>query len=645
MRIRRHRCASSSCPRCFETTADPKVKSSQSNSSTLNAVGAVINNAGPLTSIGITADLNCSVNYAGGIQEFYSNTACGTFVVVGSTLYGPSSVPAGTSATPRTSFTPVSQVGPTGLGIPGNPFTFVTTVTLGTSGVRLQQTDTYVIGNPRFTTDVVLTNTTGTVLTGRVYRAGDCYVAGSDSGFGTVTAGKPACVAASGQTVTFEPVTSGSTYIEADFDTVWTAIGARGAFPNTCECALDLDNGAGLSWPITIAAGATTTVSSSIAFERPFAAVNPGRILDTRPGGTTSDSLYAGGGLLATGSTLALPTAGRGGSSNLAVSAILNVTAVATDDGYLTVFPCGSPRPNASNLNFVAGQTIANSVLAKIGTSGQVCFYVYGRTHLIVDLNGFYNNLVAFVPLDPARLADSRAGGVTIDNQSARIGVRPANSTTEIVVAGRGGVLTDAPAVGLNVTVTDPTAPGYITVWPCGAAQPNSSNVNFSAGQTIANAVSVPKGTGGKVCVFTSAAMNLIVDVNGYFPTGTFTGLVPARLLDTRPTGTTVDGQSQRAGTRPLGSITRVRVTSRGGVSATAAAVAMNVTVTGPAAAGYLTVWPCGATQPNSSNLNYVAGDTIANAAFPAVGTSGEVCIFNSAATQLIVDVNGFFGA
>jgi hypothetical protein len=71
----------------------------------------------------------------------------------------------------------------------------------------------------------------------------------------------------------------------------------------------------------------------------------------------------------------------------------LNVTAVSTEandfGGYVTVYPCGT-RPDASNLNFVSGQTIPNSVIAPVSSAGKVCFYVYGKAHLLADVSGYF---------------------------------------------------------------------------------------------------------------------------------------------------------------------------------------------------------------------------------------------------------------
>ena len=201
--------------------------------------------------------------------------------------------------------------------------------------------------------------------------------------------------------------------------------------------------------------------------------------------------------------------------------------------------------------------------------------------------------------------------------------------------------------MALNLTVTGAQAAGYLTVWPCGDEMPNASNLNFAAGATVANSALVKTGEGGKVCVFSEVATDLIVDVTGYFPSGAsseFTALRPGRIVDSRkPGGRTVDGVLAGVGVRTAGSTTEVVVGGRAGVATNAVAVGLNLTVTGATTAGYVTVWPCGTDMPNASNLNFAAGATVANSALVRVGSSGKVCVFTEAATDLIVDVTGYF--
>ena len=167
----------------------------------------------------------------------------------------------------------------------------------------------------------------------------------------------------------------------------------------------------------------------------------PQRLLDSRPGTTTADGLFAGIGVRPSGSVVELQVAGRVGVPDDAESVALNVTAdAALEGGFVTVFACGSAVPNASNLNYAVGQTIANAVITKIGADGTVCLYNFGATNLIADVTGFFPT-GAFEPLSqPARLLDTRPGTATIDGQFAGIGVREARTTLELVVAGRADV-------------------------------------------------------------------------------------------------------------------------------------------------------------------------------------------------------------
>lgn len=209
-------------------------------------------------------------------------------------------------------------------------------------------------------------------------------------------------------------------------------------------------------------------------------------------------------------------------------------------------------------------------------------------------------------------------------------------STFQLQVGGRGGVPTDAVAAVLNVTVVNPTDGGFVTVWPCGAPIPNASNLNFIAGQTVANLVVTRLG-GGKACFATSANTDVLADVAGYFPaTTSFIPIAnPTRLLDTR--------NGIGLPVVLAGSTQQLVVASQAGVPTDAIAAVLNVTVTGASAGGFATVWPCGEARPNASNLNFVGGQTAPNLVFAKIGAAGEVCLWSSAATDLIVDVSGYF--
>jgi hypothetical protein len=120
--------------------------------------------------------------------------------------------------------------------------------------------------------------------------------------------------------------------------------------------------------------------------------------------------------------------------------------------------------------------------------------------------------------------------------------------------------------------------------------------------------------------------------------------VLPARLLDTRSGGQTIDAVGQGGGAAAPGSITEVQVTGRAGVPGDAAAAVLNVTVTGASGAGFVTAYPCGTTPPTASNLNFVQGSTVPNNVIAKIGTGGKVCLYAAEATHLLVDVNGYFG-
>jgi len=235
---------------------------------------------GPLTAVGISGDLNCSVNHVGDSRgEFFDDTACGTLVAVGGQLFGPSFIPAGGSANPRTAFTPVAQSAVTGSGTGSNPYQIVTTVDLGSTGLRIVETDAYVVGEESYRTDVEIQNGGTSDADVTLYRAGDCFLQDSDFGFGSVdaTTGAVACVgtvldSASGSFVPGDrieqwlPLSPNSSYQESFYADLWAQIGTQTPFGDTCSCPNLIDNGAGLSWTFSVPAGGAITRSHLTTF-------------------------------------------------------------------------------------------------------------------------------------------------------------------------------------------------------------------------------------------------------------------------------------------------------------------------------------------------------------------------------------------
>ena len=237
----------------------------------------------------------------------------------------------------------------------------------------------------------------------------------------------------------------------------------------------------------------------------------PERLMDTRPTGSKVGEIDG------SGSAYTLQVTGQKGVPSSGVAAVaLNVTVVdgETNDsgGFVTVYPCGT-RPDASNLNFTYGQTIPNSVIAPVSSSGQVCFYVYGKAHLLADVSGYFSS--GFSPLDkPERLMDTRPTGSKVGE------IDGSGSAYTLQVTGQKGVPSSGvAAVALNVTVVDGEtndSGGFVTVYPCGT-RPDASNLNFTYGQTIPNSVIAPVSSSGQVCFYVYGKAHLLADVSGYF--------------------------------------------------------------------------------------------------------------------------------
>ncbi|MFF4922114.1 right-handed parallel beta-helix repeat-containing protein [Kitasatospora sp. NPDC001261] len=362
-----------------------------------------------------------------------------------------------------------------------------------------------------------------------------------------------------------------------------------------------------------------------------FTPAGPTRLLDTRaPIGVPSAAAVPAWG------TVDLPVAGLAGVPAEGVTAVtMNVTVTEPGvDGHLRVYPHGSRPWDTSALNWTAGRTVANLVTVPV-KDGTVSFYNSsgGTVHLIADLAGYYSPKGSlFHPQGPTRLLDTRAP-IGVPSAAAV----PAWGTVDLPVAGLAGVPAEGvTAVTMNVTVTEPQADGHLTVHPHGDQRPNASNLNWTAGRTTPNLVTVPVKD-GRVSFYNASGgtVHLIADLAGYH---TAEGRIsyhpdgPERLLDTRV---------QPGGSAPVpawGTLTLDLVNYP-----YLAGMTLNVTAVEPGAEGHLTVYPQGDTVPNASNLNFLPGETVANQVVVPV-SKGKVSFHNAsgAPLHLVVDRFGY---
>jgi Laminin G domain len=375
-----------------------------------------------------------------------------------------------------------------------------------------------------------------------------------------------------------------------------------------------------------------------------FTPLTSTRVLDTRNGTGAPQGPVAAGG------TVHLALLGAGGVPSSGVSAVaLNVTATSpTRSGFVTAYPDGTAMPATSNLNFVAGQTVTNLVVVPVGADGAVALTngSGGSSQLVGDVAGYYVGGAAapgsFGSLTPARVLDTRNG------TGAPVGQVAPEATVHLAVLGAGGVpRSGVSAVLLNVTATGATRSGFITAYPDGTVMPTASNLNFVAGQTVANLVVAPVGADGSVALTNGSVghTSLIADVAGYYVggaggSGSFASLTPARVLDTR------NGTGAPMGQVAPGGTVHLAVLGAGGVPKSGvSAVVLNVTATGSTSSGFVTAYADGTTAPNAWNLSFATGQNVANLVVVPVGADGSVALTNGSVghTSLIADVAGYF--
>ncbi|MEY2416244.1 MAG: hypothetical protein QOH53_1578, partial [Ilumatobacteraceae bacterium] len=381
-----------------------------------------------------------------------------------------------------------------------------------------------------------------------------------------------------------------------------------------------------------------------------YTSVGPRRVFDTRAG-QSLDSLRVVAKQQVSGryELQVQMTALAGFVPSTGVGAVsLNVTSTgSTSDGFITVYGCGS-RELVSSVNFPAGRTVANAVVAPVSASGMVCFYANSPTDIVVDINGWFAAGAAFTSVGPKRVFDTRPGNSPDALRTMPKVKIPANGMIEVQLTDLEGYVptSGANSVSLNVVVTNPGAAGFITVYSCGP-RALVSNLNYVAGQTVANAVVAPVSASGTVCFYSLADVDLVVDINGWFAAGSaFTGVAPARVLDTRA-GNSPDALRDVPKTKIGGNnVLEVRVTDLTGLVPAngVVAVSLNVTATNPDGDGFVTVFACGAMEQVSS-LNFTVGTTVANAVLAPVSASGTICLYSNVSTDVIVDINGWLGA
>ena len=386
----------------------------------------------------------------------------------------------------------------------------------------------------------------------------------------------------------------------------------------------------------------------------------PLRILDTRAGGTACDTP----GQQIPGGTSRLQTAAGRTCDSISIPASAkaltgNITTVQSGGGFLTLYPSDAAQPTVANSNFQANQVLNNVFTVGLGADGAFKIFVTSNTDVVIDVTGYYAppgpGGLYFHPLpSPVRMLETRAGQPGCDTPGTPIAAGVERTQQGRIFCGGITIPSSAAAIVGNATAVAPGGQGFLTLYPSNApSRPLAASSNYAFGQNMNAPFTVGLAPDGTFNIYSSQTTDLVIDVLGYYsPDATDlngAGLLfnplpkPVRLLETRlaQPGCYTPGALLAAGStrtqQALGTCDGMTI------SATAKAIVGNATVVFPASNGFLTFWPSDAMQPGTANSNYQAGKVFNRHLTVGLGADGAFKIFTSAATDLVIDVSGYF--
>lgn len=403
--------------------------------------------------------------------------------------------------------------------------------------------------------------------------------------------------------------------------------------------------------------------------------VTPARILDTRRPQSSPTGAQAFGtpfGVQVVGSS-SLDGGPSGIPATDVLAVVANITVTGTNrSGYLTAYPAGAAKPNASNVNFLNATDASNLALLRPGADGRVSIVLEtdgapaagGTANVIIDVVGWFSTSASaergarLVSLSPGRILDTRSGisrsGQLGAGEQFKLPIRGADAVNP---ARTDYVPADASVSGviLNVTATGPSSNTFVSLQPeAFGSFPTTSSVNLKRGETKANLVMVPVGADGTISLFNEAGtVHLIADVVGYYRNGvndeTRAGRIvpissPFRAFDTRlpeffatpaapgqedpwdfdddsaPGKSFVD--SVKIDGVPVGEVGALLLNFTAVPSSFPAYVARKDS--------FLTVYPGGTTLPDSSNVNVTsATGAVPNFAVATLSADDKLNVYN----------------
>jgi hypothetical protein len=383
----------------------------------------------------------------------------------------------------------------------------------------------------------------------------------------------------------------------------------------------------------------TSTITSFTTAGSTYTPTGPTRILDTRKG--TGAPLAK----VPVGSSITVQVGGVGAIPAGITAVALNLTVTdTTGSGFLSVVPAGDGA-STSNLNYAAGQTVANSVIVPVSESGAITVYntgPSGSVDVVADISGYFSPSTgsgySAATLDRILNTGNGTGAA-----KAKV---PAKSGIPVTIAGVDSIPAGVTAVAVHVTVFDTTGIGWIAAEPDGAGVPGTSSLNYGPGQIVSNTVIVPVASDGRIELYNGGGttpVDLIADVSGYFsPTSTaeYVPVSPIRDWDSRNDGRALPANGSQDYELQISEDTEPVEAPAG------SSIVTNITVTDETTIGFITAYPYGTPNPGTSNLNYAKDQTLAGLSIlQATGADNYITVANQSngTSDIVLDVFGYF--
>ncbi len=410
-------------------------------------------------------------------------------------------------------------------------------------------------------------------------------------------------------------------------------------------CALAVTPATASAAPVSTAS--TMDLTDTTGAYYPIA---PARLMDTREG------LGAPKAKIGAQAKVDLQVSGKGGVPAAGVGAVvLNVTITGPSaDSFVTAYPAGEARPDASSVNFAKGWLGSNNVTVKLGSGGKVSIYNRnGATDVVVDVVGYYAKDNTFTNRNGGQYnwaMPFRVGDTRMDEEGKPV----AGEVLEYSLDFGADHNPHVKALVVNLTAVAPAKAGFLTAWSGATAKPTASTVNYPAGVNVPNLAYVQttpcvKADGWctvgapKFKIYTLVSAHVLVDLVGAFDDGNsdtgmrFQPMSPTRIVDSR-TNLGISGA--------LGAgVTRRVVVPSGMFSQFTGVLNMNLTAIKPTKNTVITIWPGDMVEkPDTSNLNPYANQIVSNGVPGIIEPAHAFSVHNlTGDTHVVVDVTGSF--